>query len=89
MDHKLDIEIRISGLNKVIADQLLDNTPIQRQERYSRGFWQYSTLMVKFVRVGILQSYAVNRPLHISLDLTTLKEVDEDWQTTLETLGVL
>lgn len=83
------VKIRMDYENKAQADALIAMTPLKTKDVSARGLWTYTMLFAAGVPVGSLCCNRTNDPLHIDLDLTALMAHDEDWQTTLETLGVL
>lgn len=91
----LEVTVEIKGMSKQIADALVAKTPLQPVEHSNhRTGWDFTTLFIitagSSVRVGFIRPNTRAHPLHIELDLTALKKADpENWQTTLETLGVL
>lgn len=86
----MDMKITITGLSKQVADNLINQTPINRLERSnSRTGWDYTILRIGLDRVGTILCASWQRPLTVEIDLNALKEHDAHWLTTLETLGVL
>lgn len=85
----LIISIRIEGFGKKQADEFIAKTPLTKREVNGRYGWSYTLLYAAGVKVGIMNHNKTNDPLHIALDLNSLRAHDEHWQTTLETFGVL
>ena len=86
----MDMKLTITGLSKQTADNLINQTPINRLERNnSRTGWEYTFLQVDLHQVGSIRCALGQQPLTVEIDLNALKEHDAHWLTTLETLGVL
>mgnify|MGYP003479229692 FL=1 len=84
-------QIVMTGMSKQMADNLINQTPIDRHERNdSRHGWSYTVLKVGTVRVGtITPCIGQSKALTVEIDLEALKLNDDHWITTLETLGIL
>jgi hypothetical protein len=86
----MDMKLTITGLSKQVADNLINQTPINRLERSnSRIGWEYIVLRIDLHQVGFIRCARGQQPLTVEIDLNALKEHDVHWLTTLETLGVL
>jgi hypothetical protein len=81
--------LRIDGMNKTEADELVARTPLKAIPHHHRGLWGRTALISGGVLVGNIECNRSHDPLHITIDLNALKAHDPDWQTTLESLGVL
>lgn len=85
----MSYKLVIAGMDKQMADVMLAETPLRSTEVHHRGYWKHTKLDINGTTIGWIESSRTNDPLHIHLDLATLKRLDENWQCTLESLGVL